>query len=105
MIISVANFSGIADEEVQAAIRAINRQIVEDYEPYWSMGARLRLEGKAGRQPTPQSPAEMRGDAIIYLWDKADVPDALGYPRRTIEESRSVSSSPSCRRRSARRGA
>ncbi len=79
MIISVANFSGIADEEVQAAIRAINRQIVEDYEPYWSMGARLRLEGKAGRQPTPQSPAEMRGDAIIYLWDKADVPDALGY--------------------------
>jgi hypothetical protein len=43
------------------------------------MGARLRLEGKVGDQPVPQSPVEIRGDAIIYLWDQIDVPGALGY--------------------------
>lgn len=55
---------------MQEAIRAINRQIVEDFEPYWSLGARLRLEGKSGKKPSKQNLADMRGDAVIYLWDK-----------------------------------
>ncbi|MGD1097719.1 MAG: hypothetical protein ABSB35_37745 [Bryobacteraceae bacterium] len=79
MIISVVNFSGVSDSDVQSTIRAINRQIGQDFEPYWFMGARLRLEGRAGDKPTPQTPAELRGDAIVYLWDRTDVPDALGY--------------------------
>lgn len=50
MIISVINHTNgqLSDEQVQGAIRAINRQIKEDFEPYWSLGATLRLEGKAG---------------------------------------------------------
>lgn len=50
MIISVINHTNgkLTDEQVQGAIRAINRQIKEDFEPYWSLGATLRLEGKAG---------------------------------------------------------
>ena len=84
MIISVINRSSgkVGDEEVQQAIRAINRQIAEDFAPYWSLGATLRLEGKAGPRPGPQEAADLRGDAILYLWDKANVAGALGYHDR-----------------------
>ena len=80
MIISVVNRSGsISDEELQGVVRAINRQITEDFEPYWSFGAKLRLEGTVGKKPDVESLADLRGDAIIYLWDKVDVENALGY--------------------------
>lgn len=81
MIITIINLTSgkIPDEEVQRVIRAINRQIAEDFEPYWSFGARLRLEGNSSSRPTPQSPADMRGDAILYLWDKTNMQDAFGY--------------------------
>jgi hypothetical protein len=82
MIISVINRSAGAldDEDLQHAIRAINRQIAEDFEPYWSMGATLRLEGHKGGGP--QSVSDMRGDAILYVSKQADVADALGYHER-----------------------
>lgn len=81
MNISIINHSNghISDEELQQVIRAINRQIHEDFEPNWSMGATLRLEGRSAAKPETAQLADMRGDAVIYLWDKADVPDALGY--------------------------
>lgn len=68
MIISVINHTRnqLSDEEVQHAIRAVNRQIADDFFPYWSL-------------PQKQDPADLRGDAIIYLWDKSDVKNALGY--------------------------
>jgi phospholipase C len=80
MIISIVNQSGsISDAELQTVIRAINRQITDDFEPYWSFGATLRLEGKVGKQPDKNTLPELRGDAVIYLWDKTDMEDALGY--------------------------
>jgi phospholipase C len=80
MIISVINLTKrIKDARVQEVIRAVNRQIADDFEPYWSFGATLRLEGSAGRIPVQESPSEMRGDAILYLWDDVDTQDALGY--------------------------
>lgn len=84
MIISVINHTNgqITDEELQRVIRAINRQVSEDFEPYWSLGATLRLEGKSGLKPEKQELPDMRGEAIIYLWDKADIPGALGYHDR-----------------------
>jgi len=84
MIISIINHTNgqLSDEQVQGAIRAINRQIKEDFEPYWSLGATLRLEGKTGPKPKPQESADLRGDAILYLWDKTNVPNALGYHER-----------------------
>jgi hypothetical protein len=39
----------------------------------------LRLEGNTSDQPDADNPEDMQGEAIIYLWDKSDVPDALGY--------------------------
>jgi len=89
MQISICNFTKKGDEEVQAAIRAINRQIADDFAPYWGFGAYLRLEGRSAinlQQLTTeldklkQSPQDLRGDAILYLWDNvADVANALGY--------------------------
>lgn len=81
MIISIINHTSgkIKDEEVQSTIRAINRQINEDYTPYWSLGATLRLEGRSGKQPEKEKPEDMRGEAVIYLWDEVNVDDALGY--------------------------
>jgi hypothetical protein len=70
MIISVINHSKLADTTVLETIRAINRQISEDFEPYWSLGATLRLEGKSHDQPDSRTITDMRGDAVLYLWDE-----------------------------------
>jgi hypothetical protein len=79
MIISVINHSALEDRAVTDAIRVINRQITEDFAPYWSLGATLRLEGKSEKKPTAASVADMRGDAVLYIWDEVDVDGALGY--------------------------
>jgi len=85
MIISIVNHTHghLKDEEVLHAIRAVNTQIAEDFEPYWSMGARIRLERRSERRPDPKDGADLRGDAIIYLWDKIAPDDALGYHDKT----------------------
>jgi len=81
MLISIVNHTNgrVTDEELQAAIRAINRQINEDFAPYWGMSATLRLEGRSTEEPETIQFPDLRGDAVIYLWDQADVPGALGY--------------------------
>ena len=83
MIISVINHTrDIPDEEIHAALRAINRQIDFDFKPYWSLGATLRLEGKSGKRVDRETLSDMRGDAVLYLWDEENVDDALGYHER-----------------------
>lgn len=84
MIISVINHTNgkVKDEELQQAIRAINRQIAEEFQSHWSMGATLRLEGRSQTTPSKQTPADMRGDGVLYIWDRCDVPGALGYHDR-----------------------
>ena len=80
MIISIINQTDgrLTDEEFQGAIRAINRQIKEDFEPYWTLSATLRLEGKSNAKMKQQA-ADMRGDAVLYVRDKVNVGDTLGY--------------------------
>lgn len=83
MIISVINHTDgeVTDKRVQEVIRAINRQISEDFAPYWGMSARLRLEGRTpGAEPNPDHDiTDMRGDAVLYLWNELDPKGALGY--------------------------
>jgi len=80
MRISVINLTTtIPDEDAQEVIRVINRQIREDFEPYWGFGGELRLEGKSSLRPRVLNPVDMRGDAILYLWDNMNVGGALGY--------------------------
>ena len=81
MLISVVNKSRmIGDDAIIAAIRAINRQIREDFFAYWSIDASLRLEqATAGPAIDPANPSELRGDAILYVGDDVDAGGLLGY--------------------------
>jgi hypothetical protein len=81
MFISIVNHTDgkLSDEVVQEGIRAVNRQIAYDFNPHWSMAAELRLEGAVGKDPDEDKLPELRGDAIVYLWDEANVEEALGY--------------------------
>ncbi len=81
MNISIVNHTSgeVSDEELQHVVRAINRQIREDFVPNWGMSARLRLEGRSVEDPDEMNPPDLRGDAIIYLWNQVDVDGAIGY--------------------------
>ncbi len=80
MIISAINHTkSIADEELQSVVRVINRQIAEDFEPYWSFGATLRLEGSIGKRPSVRTLTDMRGDAVLYLVDGTNALGATGW--------------------------
>src|SRR2546430_1134415 len=82
MLISIINQTNgpdrVADELLQKVIRVVNRQIAEDFEPSWGMGARLRLEGRASR--VSRRASDMRGDAILYLLTSVkDADGTLGF--------------------------
>ncbi len=86
MLISVVNRSTqLADADLQAAVRAINRQLDEDFFPHWQFGATLRVDS-AGRAPgvrerkvdIPRLPGR-RGDAVIYILDKPTMSGTEGY--------------------------
>jgi hypothetical protein len=85
VIIAVINHTAglISDAEVQHTIRAVNRQINEDFRPHWGYGATLRLEGSTlpanARIPSAMDDLGARGDAVIYLWDPIDTREALGF--------------------------
>jgi hypothetical protein len=83
MIISVVNHTRgrnrIEDSDAQRVLRAINRQLDCDFAPHWSRTATLRLEGRSTARPSVKSMNDMRGHAILYLWDEVDVDDAVGY--------------------------
>ena len=80
MIISLINHSEvITDEQVQQVIRAINRQLKENFEPYWSFSATLRLEGPIGQRPSLSKFSDMRGDAVLYLVDGVNSLGATGW--------------------------
>jgi hypothetical protein len=69
MVISVLNFSnGLVDDgALQSAIRAVNRQISEDFQPYWGFGAQLRLDATLQRRSAKIKNSELRGDAVLYI--------------------------------------
>jgi hypothetical protein len=81
VIVSVINLSNgrCSDAEVQRAIRAINRQIAQDFAPYWGFGGTLRLEGRTSRGRGISDQADMRGDAVLYIWDGVDPDGADGF--------------------------
>ncbi|GGP17623.1 phospholipase C [Silvimonas iriomotensis] len=78
--ISVVNGSKtLSDRDIQRAIRAINRQIAEDFEPFWAFGGRLRLDASGLDGRDARALAQLRGDAILYVLDSARGGGFLGY--------------------------
>lgn len=80
--ISVINFSNnLNDQDVQEAIRAINRQVLEDFMPIWGSGRICRLHaskyGPSDEETLSKDP--MMGESVIYLVDQATLAGALGY--------------------------
>lgn len=84
MIISVVNASNgrVSDRDLLFVIRAVNRQIADDFVPYWGMPATLRLEGYSKRSEQYEQPKELRGEAIIYVLTE-DSGSKLGMHDRT----------------------
>ena len=83
--ISVVNRSHtVADPELHRVVRAVNRQINEDFEPYWGFGGMLRVEGPARGAVDTRSLRELRGDAILYIVDYGTADDVLGYHEKNL---------------------
>ncbi len=80
MIVSVINYTAgsLSDPVIQAAIRAVNRQVAEDFFSYWGFGAQLRLEGKSNRK-RGNTTTDMRGDAVLYLCDEVKTSATAGF--------------------------
>lgn len=83
--ISIINFStNLFDDQVQEVIRAINRQVIEDFMPIWGSGRILRLHAPTFNIADEETLADdpVRGESVIYLVDEATLPGALGYHAR-----------------------
>ena len=79
--ISTINFSQLDDRVVQRAIRAVNRQITEDFSGVWGSDWELVLHASAANPNDPDNlPNEpVRGAGVLYLVDESTLPGALGY--------------------------
>ena len=80
--ISVINFSSdLEDRAVQHAIRAVNRQMTEDFSAVWGTAWELRLHSSAADPTDPDSLEDeaVRGEGVLYLVDESTLPGALGF--------------------------
>lgn len=80
--IALVNFSShVGDQRVQEAIRAVNRQVLEDFAPVWGSGRVMRLHAPAFDPADPDTLMEdpIGASAVVYLVDQATLPGALGY--------------------------
>lgn len=82
--IAIIDFSDLTDAALQKAIRAINRQVTEDFMPVWGSGRRLRLYAPRFEEGRPDMLSEdpVRGDSVIYIVNEATLRGALGYHDR-----------------------
>lgn len=79
--VAIINFSSLDDQAVQDAIRAVNRQIVEDFMPIWGCGRICKLHEAAFDVADENSLAEekVRAESVIYLVNEGSLEGALGY--------------------------
>ena len=81
MIISIINTTQLHRQEVQNTLRAVNRQLQEDFLRYWHTDAQLRLEGWTGEPLDPNRPfAARRRDYLPSR--RRHQQQRLGIPRR-----------------------
>ncbi len=79
--IAIINFSSLNDVEVQNAVRAVNRQIKEDFMPIWGCGRICKLHESAFNTDDIEALAEehVNADSVIYLIDESTLEGALGF--------------------------
>ena len=72
--VAVINFSShLSDQSVQEAIRAVNRQVLEDFAPLWGSGRVLRLHAPSFDPADPDTLMEdpVAATGVMYLVDQA----------------------------------
>jgi hypothetical protein len=69
------------DQAAQEAIRAVNRQVIEDFMPIWGYGRLLKLQAVDFNPADPDTlaPQKVPADSAMYLVDEASLPGALGF--------------------------
>lgn len=81
--LAIINFSDVPDREARTAIRAVNRQVVEDFLPIWGSGyyCKLHHRGGSGERSQPEIIAaeSVHAAAAIYLVDRPHISAALSY--------------------------
>lgn len=90
MQISVINLTtgpnAVSRAKVIQVVRAVNRQLEEDFFPYWHIRGQLRLDPEAG---TPgdqrQRHDALRGDGILYLMTSPEQTNLLGFHERHLD--------------------
>jgi hypothetical protein len=79
---AVINFSKqLSDQDVQAGVRAVNRQVAEDFMPIWGYGRTLKLVQPRFNPSDMNTLAEeqVNADSVIYIVDENLLPGALGF--------------------------
>ena len=80
--IAIENQSSVlTDEEVQAAIPALQHQVSYDFKPYWNEGARLVWV------PSGSAPPTGAGAWVLSILDDSDQAGALGYHDVTADNT------------------
>ena len=80
--IAVINFSTqLNDQDIQRAIRSVNRQVVEDFMPLWGAGRVLKLHEPVSDPADIDTLAlePVYADSVIYLVDEGLLAGALGF--------------------------
>ncbi len=79
--LAVINFSDEDNALVQEVIRAVNRQVTEDFMPVWSSGYTCKLHASAFDPAAPSVLQEdpVPAEAVIYLVNQPHIAGALGY--------------------------
>ena len=79
--IAIINFSELDDADVREAIRAVNRQVTEDFMPVWGKAYQCGLHTPTFEPEAPEAICAERvaAAAVIFLLDNRHVPDVLAY--------------------------
>ncbi len=79
--LAVINFSSVSDPTVQRAVRAVNRQVREDFMPVWGAGycSRLHMPRFDPGDAAVLSEDPVTAAAVIYLVDQPHLQNALMY--------------------------
>jgi len=79
--IAIYNFSSKTDNEVQNAVRSVNRQVLEDFAPVWGVAYVCSLQSSefTGQPDEAIANEPVTADAAIYIVDQSHLEGAAGY--------------------------
>ncbi len=81
--LAIISFSSVPERDVHTAIRAVNRQVAEDFFPIWGSGyyCKLHRRGDTNERSQPEiiEAEPVEAAAAIFLVDRPHISAALSY--------------------------